>query len=89
MSIREVKAWTITCSGAYGNDGGRAPECGQKNIGPFFAEYQSDVPLPAGWGYQTLHDCGLTGYTRRDLWCGGCIAKHGIEVDAPSTSREG
>lgn len=77
MSVREVKAWTVTCEMAYGAEG----KCDQKNLGPFFAAYESEVPIPDGWGYRTLHDCGLTGYTRHDLICGNCIKRLGIKVN--------
>jgi hypothetical protein len=73
MSIREVKAWTLTCTGAYGE----RPTCVHRNIGPFFCERQSQVPLPEGWGYETVHDCGMTGYTAHNLWCGDCAKKYG------------
>lgn len=83
MSVREVKAFTLTCEMAYGNgDPSRPPKCTNRNIGPFFAEYESDVPLPEGWGYRTLHGCGGDhyGYTRHDLICGDCAQRLEIEI---------
>jgi hypothetical protein len=81
MSIREVHAFTITCTSAYGNGvAGYEPPCSNKNLGPFFSEYKSEVPLPEGWGYLHLSDCGLTGYSRDDLYCGDCVARLGLEV---------
>lgn len=76
MSVREIKAYTITCTLAYGPQA----TCQKKSLGPFFAEYQSGVQIPEGWAYRTSHDCGLTGYTSHDLFCGDCIKEHGIDV---------
>ena len=37
------------------------------------ATYQP--PPPEGWSTRTVHDCGMTGYTRYDDLCPTCTAK--------------
>jgi len=82
VSVREVKAWTITCAAAYGNgEGDRPPNCDKRDLGPFFAEYESEVPLPEGWRYRVGHAGSHYGYTTRTLFCADCVKRLGIGVE--------
>lgn len=83
MSIREVKAWTITCTMAHGDPSGREakpPKCENRNIGPQFAERESGVELPEGWGWRRGWGGSHYGYETHDLFCKDCIKKYNIDV---------
>lgn len=83
MSIREVKAWTITCTMAYGDPTGQEtqkPKCANRKVGPYFAEYKSEVEIPEGWGYQHGWGGSHYGYATQDLFCKDCIEKYDIKV---------
>ena len=61
MSILEVKVWQPICD-----------RC--RRHGPVM--FSERVPSPPnGWGYETHHDCGMTGYTARRLYCGECLQR--------------
>lgn len=80
MTVREVRVWQARCD-----------ICGVESE-PAFS--QGHPGLPEGWGARTLHDCGMTGYTRRESLCPECFAKHGDpaptsdDQDAPTRGQK-
>jgi hypothetical protein len=67
VSISETKIWRIKCDG-----------CGREE-GPIFSDHMPSKPKD--WDYETLHDCGLTGYTRHDLLCPQCIESRARRIE--------
>lgn len=58
MGFSKLHAWQITCD-----------HC--RRLGPLMmATYQPG--LPGGWDYETVHDCGMTGYTTHKVLCDTC-----------------
>lgn len=57
--IREIKTFEIVCD-----------RCKKSII--MHGQYAS---VPKNWNYFETYDCGLTGYTRRDLLCPDCQEK--------------
>lgn len=63
MPVYEVKGWKFMC-----------------DICRTWSEiiFSTHSPeLPEGWGRRTLHNCGLTDYTRKETLCPDCVQKYG------------
>lgn len=53
------------------------PQCDVCRVhGPTIHVYicPSSEDLPEGWGSRTQHNCGLTGYSRKEILCPVCIS---------------
>lgn len=53
------------------------PQCDAcRQLGPIIHVHicPEESDLPKGWEIRTLHDCGMTGYSRHDIYCGICVS---------------
>lgn len=74
MGISEVSVYRITCDRCR-RDGGTV-------VAPH------PPGRPQGWDYETLHDCGLTGYTTHRLLCENCLAEDRRRSEAASRDSQ-
>lgn len=63
--VRKIQQFEISCD----TDGCRSSEV-------YFGD---NYDKPTGWKQLSVHNCGLTGYTRVDDLCPKCSKKKGLE----------
>lgn len=63
MSWTELKTFRLRCDAC-------------RKLGPTIHVYISPeaTDVPEDWGFRTLGDCGLTGYTRHEILCPECLS---------------